>query len=602
MRIKTKLIVSLVVEVLIIFLLTEYAYKKIEDYQRVEGLIGAIVQVEKSLLKGEVALLKGKRERALKVIEGSLKSLNRFNQPEATQAYETVVSVISAVRGGAFSEEVVKLIEEKEAQLEEVERKLRVESRELLDFAENVVRIIPLFSLLIIGIGAVSTYRSIVVPINEMAKTMREIEKGDLTKSLKISRKDELGELAQDFNRFLSWIKRTFEELEKLSAKVSSEASMLIVELLNTDLKNREVKDKFTELSISSEVLANSIADVNKLINSASEEVKGVDSETERGEKIVSKSVSDVQELADQVIHLKDRIEELQKSSVKIQNVVETIKSIADQTNLLALNAAIEAARAGEAGRGFAVVAEEVRKLASRTVSSAEEIGKIVSAIIQLIEEFSRELEERANEAFTVKQEMARTKEVLNKIRERVNALSETTETVLFSLKQQLSALDTVRDNVATINGEISGFQKIFSKLQDRIFKTRSAIKTVHENISSFKIGELSGVIKGLELFSDWLAKLPEAIENPLLVDFEQSQIKGWIDRELKKLKAKGLAEAANQVEEGIESSFRKAREIVKKSREGRVEESSFRELEEEVVKTLEAFERLAQALEKEDE
>jgi methyl-accepting chemotaxis protein len=602
MRIKTKLIVSLVVEVLIIFLLTEYAYKKIEDYQRVEGLIGAIVQVEKSLLKGEVALLKGERERALEVIEGSLKPLHRFNQPEATQAYETVVSVISAVRGGAFSEEVVKLIEEKEAQLEEVERRLRVESRELLDFAENVVRIIPLFSLLIIGIGAVSTYRSIVVPINEMAKTMREIEKGDLTKSLKISRKDELGELAQDFNRFLSWIKRTFEELEKLSAKVSSEASMLIVELLNTDLKNREVKDKFTELSISSEVLANSIADVNKLINSASEEVKGVDSETERGEKIVSKSVSDVQELADQVIHLKDRIEELQRSSVKIQNVVETIKSIADQTNLLALNAAIEAARAGEAGRGFAVVAEEVRKLASRTVSSAEEIGKIVSAIIQLIEEFSRELEERANEAFTVKQEMARTKEVLNKIRERVNALSETTETVLFSLKQQLSALDTVRDNVATINGEISGFQKIFSKLQDRIFKTRSAIKTVHENISFFKIGELSGVIKGLELFSDWLAKLTEAIENPLLVDFEQSQIKGWIDRELKKLKAKGLAEAANQVEEGIESSFRKAREIVKKSREGRVEESSFRELEEEVVKTLEAFERLAQALEKEDE
>jgi len=601
MRIKTKLIVSLVVEVLIIFLLTEYAYKKIEDYQRVEELIGAIVQVEKSLLKGEVALLKGDRERALEVIEESLKPLNRFNQPEATTAYQAVVSVLSAMRSGAFSEEVVKLIEEKETRLEEIERRLRVESRELLDFAQEVVRIIPLFSLLIIGIGAISTYRSIVVPINEMAKTMREIEKGDLTKRLNISRKDELGELAQDFNRFLSWIKRTFEELEKLSAKVSSEASMLIVELLNTDLKNREVKEKFTELSISSEVLANSIADVNRLINSASEEVKGVDSETERGEKIVSKSVSDVQELADQVIHLKDRIEELQKSSVKIQNVVETIKSIADQTNLLALNAAIEAARAGEAGRGFAVVAEEVRKLASRTVSSAEEIGEIVNAIIRLIEEFSRELEERANEAFTVKQEMARTKEVLNEIREKVNALSETTQTVLVSLKQQLSALDTVRDNVATINGEISGFQKIFSKLQDRIFKTRSAIKTVHENISSFKIGQLSGVIKGLELFSDWLAKLPEAMENPLLVDFERSQIKDWIEKELRKLKAKGLAEAANDVEEGIESSFRKAREIVKKSKEGKVEESAFVEFEKEVGKTLEAFERLAQALEKEN-
>jgi len=485
MKIKTKLAISLVVEVLIIFLLTEFAYHKIEEFRHLNNLVNTVAEVEQDLLKAEALILEGKEENAIKELEKDIEELNKFSQPEATKVYTSVVSVISQISSGKDSESVIKFIENKAKELQQIEEKLKEENCELIQFTGDVVRIIPLFSLIIIGLGAISTYRAIVMPINEMTRTMKEIEKGDLTKSLRIARDDELGNLANEFNKFLGWIKSTFEELEKLSAKVSNEASMLVVELFNTDLKNQDIKEKFQELSISSEVLANSISDVNKLINSSSEEVREVNEETEKGEKIVENSVSDVQKLADEVISLKDKVNELQQSSVKIQNVVETIKSIADQTNLLALNAAIEAARAGEAGRGFAVVAEEVRKLASRTVTSAEEIGKIVNTIISLIESFSKELEGRANEAFTVKQEMAKTRDVLINIKKKVNSLSEATQTVLFSLKQQLNALDMVRNNVATINEEISGFQKIFGKLQDRIIKTRSSIKTVHENISS---------------------------------------------------------------------------------------------------------------------
>ena len=566
MKIKTKLAISLVVEVLIIFLLTEFAYHKIEEFRHLNNLVSTVAEVEQDLLKAEALLLEGKEESAVKELEKDIDELNKFSQPEATKVYTSVVSVISQISSGKDSESVIKFIENKAKELQQIEEKLKKENCELIQFTGDLVRIIPLFSLIIIGLGAISTYRAIVMPINEMTRTMKEIEKGDLTKALKIARDDELGNLANEFNKFLGWIKNTFEELEKLSAKVSNEASMLVVELFNTDLKNQDVKEKFKELSISSEVLANSISDVNKLINSSSEEVREVNKETEKGEKIVESSVSDVQKLADEVISLKDKVNELQQSSVKIQNVVETIKSIADQTNLLALNAAIEAARAGEAGRGFAVVAEEVRKLASRTVTSAEEIGKIVNTIISLIESFSKELEGRANEAFTVKQEMAKTRDVLLNIKRKVNSLSEATQTILFSLKQQLNALDMVRNNIATINEEISGFQKIFGKLQNRIIKTRSSIKTVHENISSFNIGILSTVIKGIELFSDWLSKLPNAPENPLLVDYEQSALKEWFDKEANLLKNRGFADLINELEESIESAFRKAKEIVKSS------------------------------------
>jgi methyl-accepting chemotaxis protein len=74
-------------------------------------------------------------------------------------------------------------------------------------------------------------------------------------------------------------------------------------------------------------------------------------------------------------------IEALAGRSREIGGIVDTITALSEQTNLLALNAAIEAARAGENGRGFAVVAEEVRKLAEESQTAAGQIAGLIAVI-----------------------------------------------------------------------------------------------------------------------------------------------------------------------------------------------------------------------------
>ncbi|KAA0875915.1 PAS domain S-box protein [Nitrincola tapanii] len=90
-------------------------------------------------------------------------------------------------------------------------------------------------------------------------------------------------------------------------------------------------------------------------------------------------------------------MEELLAVGEEIGNIIGSISGVADQTNLLALNAAIEAARAGDAGRGFAVVAAEVRSLAGRSSEAAEQVGKLVAATRDRIDQLATSLDKIAH-------------------------------------------------------------------------------------------------------------------------------------------------------------------------------------------------------------
>lgn len=255
--------------------------------------------------------------------------------------------------------------------------------------------LIFIISILLLGIGGSAFAHRIVSIIHRLKDYASELSEGNLAiAELKITSKDEFGELTEAFNGMRAHLHDLIEQISDISDQVASSSEELTAAAKQSAEASTDVAKTVSSISDGMQRQNSSIneakakvdkvfIDMNSLEDSASELAQNSNNAADAakiGQNLMDTAVQRMQHIENNVLSSAQTVRILGENSKEISAIVDTIVAIADQTNLLALNAAIEAARAGEAGKGFAVVAEEVRKLAAASQSAAEEIkGKISS-------------------------------------------------------------------------------------------------------------------------------------------------------------------------------------------------------------------------------
>lgn len=332
----------------------------------------------------------------------------------------------------------------------------------------------------------------IVRPIRMIITIFNEIGagEGDLSRDIPTITFDEIRELSQSYNRFVTKMREIISLVRLMSVRIALDSARTRKNVAESLAIARDQDACATRVHETSDASTQGIEELTVQAHSISDTTLsnlGLARESFDELNIVAERISNISQ---QVGHFNKTVEDLSERSASIKSIVDLIQAISDQTNLLALNAAIEAARAGEAGRGFAVVADEVRKLAERVKVATNEISGNIEGMLGLVANTEVETGE-----ISTGTEAAR--EVVARASQHFRIMIEDFERTAGSLNDMVSTLDTLAGSNRQINGHVSEIHGLGQDVKARLDRTEhdaeelsADTEQVQELVSRFIVGE----------------------------------------------------------------------------------------------------------------
>lgn len=379
-----------------------------------------------------------------------------------------------------------------------------------------MIVIIMLIFFVIIGVLTYLIARTVLKPVTYITDIINNTAEfrfeHDPRSELIVSRRDEIGEIGRAIRIMRHNIKQIVLSIDGVSNKLADNAEELksVTIKMNDDSSDnsatsQELAAGMEETSATTETINGNVAtmaenaeQINSLSLQGSDNAAAIQKKAAEIKTNVYAASSKTNEIYADVKKQSDEAIEQSKAVDKINELTETIKSIAGQTNLLALNASIEAARAGEAGRGFAVVAEEIGHLANQSSETVSGINDIVEEVHKSVLNMSECLT-KALEFIdqNVSNDYKSYEEVANQYSDDAKSFEESMTTIHDAINNLNQTINDISGSISGINSTIGesakGVTDIAQKTTDIVTLTSETSQLVEESVKFSE--EMKGIV-----------------------------------------------------------------------------------------------------------
>ncbi|WP_075795375.1 methyl-accepting chemotaxis protein [Massilia putida] len=326
--------------------------------------------------------------------------------------------------------------------------------------------------------------------VDALLEVVSKAARGDLTGTIGIAGSDAIGRLGEGLSTMFDNLRSLLNNVQRAGIQVTTSATQIAASARQQEATGIEQAQTSVEvLSTTREISANT-SQLLRTIEEAGEVADYTTAATAEAQNNLRRMDQSMQQMVAATDAISAKLATLSEKASNINGVLTTITKVADQTNILSLNAAIEAEKAGEAGRGFAVVASEIRRLADQTSVSTWDIEQMLKEMQSAVSASVMGMDKFTEDIRRSVDEARHVAEQLSSMTDQVAKLAPRFDLVLQGMQSQAVGASQITETMTQLSDASQQTVDSLKATSEAVYQLQYAATDLQQSVANFSVSQ----------------------------------------------------------------------------------------------------------------